>query len=179
VIRFLALALAMATAVSPVAAASSSEIDLHTGIVLVTGDTWIDRGARYRLYGVQSCLRGTYFTNLAGRKLDCGEASIAFLAAFVKDTSPECQAVATTTSLTYVVCSAAVGDERVDLGTALISRGCAFASLDRNGLPTRTDYAVAEEQARQSRAGLWQFPDIQHPSLTLGAAASRNGRSPP
>ena len=165
--------LAIAFASSVGLAASGPEIRLHPGVTLVTGDTWIDGQNRYRLFGVQSCLRRTYFTNTTGRRLDCGEASMAFLAAFIKDTAPRCTAIATTPQLSYVVCSASVGDQDVDLGTALISRGYDFASLDQNGLPANPAYAVAEQQARRSKAGLWQFPDVQHPSLTLGEAATR------
>ena len=168
-----AFALATALASGVGLAASGREIRLHPGVTLVTGDTWIDGQNRYRLFGVQSCLRRTYFTNTTGQRRDCGEASIAFLAAFIRDTSPSCSPIATTPQLSYVVCSASVGDQEVDLGTALISQGYDFASLDQNGLPASPAYAVAEQQARRSKAGLWQFPDVQHPSLTLGEAATR------
>ena len=40
--------------------------DLQPGVTLETGDSWIDRGQRYRLYGVQTCLRGTTYTDHAG-----------------------------------------------------------------------------------------------------------------
>ncbi|NLS07103.1 thermonuclease family protein [Rhizobium sp. P32RR-XVIII] len=167
------VALLIMLCVGTALAAPAREIELHPGVTLVTGDTWIDGKSRYRLFGVQSCLRGTYFTNAAGRRLDCGDASMAFLAAFIQDTGPRCAPVATTPELFYVVCSAAVGDQRVDLGTALISRGYAFAALGQNGLPANPAYAVAEHQARESKSGLWRFADVQHPSLALGRAATR------
>lgn len=158
-------------------AAAGATILVHPGVTLVSGDTWLEDGKRYRLFGVQSCLRGTSFTNAAGRRLDCGEASMAILAAFIKDTGPRCTPLATTSDLSYVVCSAAVGNQTVDLGTALVSSGYAFAALDDRGLPANPAYAVAEQQARAARAGLWQFADVQHPALILGEAGS-HGRAP-
>ena len=42
--------------------------------VFLTGDSWTDQNVTFRLYGVQSCIRGTSFTNAHGQKRDCGEA---------------------------------------------------------------------------------------------------------
>ena len=66
----------------------------QSGVEFLTGDTWRVGGQTYRLYGVQSCIRGTDFTNAAGAKKDCGEASLAYTAAIVRDTHPRCTAVA-------------------------------------------------------------------------------------
>lgn len=156
---------------SPVIAGAPSETSLHPGVTLVSGDTWLDGQKRYRLYGIQSCLRATYFTNAGGRRVDCGDASLAVLAAFIKDTHPRCEPVATTMALSYVVCSASVAGQSIDLGTALISTGYAFAALDAAGLPINPAYAVAEKQARDKRLGLWQFQDFQHPAFVLGNAS--------
>ncbi len=60
--------------------------------IFETGDTWTAGGKRYRLYGVQSCLRGTSFTNAKGVKRDCGEASLAMLVSLVRDLRPMCYA---------------------------------------------------------------------------------------
>jgi hypothetical protein len=108
-----------------------------------------------------------------GRRLDCGDASMALLAAFIKDTNPRCTPLAITSELAYVVCSAAIGNQTVDLGTALVGSGYAFAALDNRGLPANPAYAVAEQRARAARAGLWQFADVQHPALILGPAGSQ------
>ena len=156
-------------------AGSPLETSLHPGVTLVTGNTWLDGQKRYRLYGIQSCLRATYFTNAAGRRVDCGDASLAVLAAFIKDTHPRCEPVAATKALSYVVCSASVAGQSIDLGTALISSGYAFAALDAAGLPINPAYAVAEKQAREKRVGLWQFQDVQHPAFVLGNA-TREGK---
>ena len=56
----------------------------------LTGDSWSDAGVTYRLYGVQSCLRGTRFTNAHGLERDCGEASLAMLVALTRDLRPQC-----------------------------------------------------------------------------------------
>ena len=66
----------------------------QAGVEFLTGDTWRIGGETYRLYGVQSCIRGADFTNAAGAKRDCGEASLAYIVAIVRDTHPRCTAVA-------------------------------------------------------------------------------------
>ena len=38
----------------------------QVGVALSTGDTWTQNGQTMRLYGVQSCIRGTTFTNPMG-----------------------------------------------------------------------------------------------------------------
>lgn len=141
--------------------------DLLPGVTLDTGDTWIAEGNRFRLYGVQSCLRGTSYTGSHGQKRDCGEASLAVLAAYIKDTKPVCAPVAKKDDTAYVVCYANVGNQRLDLANVLITSGYAFAALNGGGLPYHVPYAVAEQLARDKRAGLWQFEDVQHPSILL------------
>lgn len=169
-------AVAMAT---PLEAAPPGYFDLETGVTLETGDTWSDEGSRYRLYGVQSCIRGTTYTDLQGSKRDCGDASLAVFAAFIKDTTPICAPAAKTEELTYVVCFATVAGQRLDLATMLVSQGFAFSALDANGLPVFPAYAVAEQDARNRKAGLWQFSDVSHPSILLSSKAnSRNKQAP-
>lgn len=169
------MALAVALLAADAAGAGSSDrpisLDLKQGLALESGDTVIEAGRRYRLYGVQSCLRGTYFTNRASERADCGEASLAFLAAFIKDARPRCRPIAVAGDLTYIVCSLTIGTADIDLGTALIGHGYDFAALDDRGLPLNPAYAVAEQWARQQRLGLWQFPDVPFPGLLLGKAA--------
>jgi endonuclease YncB( thermonuclease family) len=167
--RTLALMLSLVASSAP---AQSGYTPLGDGITLETGDTWSLDGHRFRLYGVQSCLRGTSFTISPGETRDCGEASLAVLAAFIRDTKPACAPVAQNTSLSYVLCFAWVGNHSLDLGTMLISEGFDFAALDDQGLPVIPAYAVAEQEARARRAGLWQFADVQHPSILVGRAAT-------
>ncbi len=39
------------------------------------GDTWRIKGATYRLFGVQACIRGAQFQNAAAGVSNCGETS--------------------------------------------------------------------------------------------------------
>lgn len=157
-------------------AAPEGYFDLQPGVTLETGDTWIAEGSRYRLYGVQSCLRGTTYTDRAGEKRDCGEASLSMLAAYIRDTHPVCAPVAKSADITFVACYATVGRERLDLANILIASGFGFAALDSDGMPFHAPYAVVEQAARESRAGLWQFEDVQHPSILLSRAANERMR---
>ncbi len=157
-------------------AATEGYFDLQPGVTLETGDTWITDGKRYRLYGVQSCLRGTAYTDRSGEKQDCGEASLAMLAAYIRDTSPVCAPVAESAGAIFVACYATIAGERLDLANILIASGFAFAALDAGGMPFHAPYAVVEQQAREGRTGLWQFDDVQHPSLLLSRAANERVR---
>lgn len=153
-------------------AAPEGYFDLQPGITLETGDSWVAGGKQYRLYGVQSCLRGTTYTDRSGQKRDCGEASLLMLAAYIRDTRPVCAPVATSADITFVACYAIVGSERLDLANMLIASGFVFAALDARGMPFHAPYAVIEQTARENRAGLWQFEDVQHPSILLSRAAN-------
>ena len=141
----------------------------QVGVAFVTGDTWTLNGQTFRLYGVQSCIRGTTFTNRMGAKTDCGEASLAYLAAVIRDTRPRCAPVAKIgeEAAILVVCSAHVGSSRLDLGTILITEGFAFAAFNSEAKPVYMPYLVAENLARKSRAGLWAAPDMPHPTSIL------------
>lgn len=165
-------------ATQAVGAAPPGYFEFTTGAVLETGDTWVSAGKRYRLYGLQSCLRGTSYTNATGHQRDCGEASIAVLAAFVKDSGPICAPIVGRTDLTFAVCYALVGGQRLDLAMMMISEGYGFASLDDAGVPIYPAYAVAEQIARKARRGLWQFKDVQHPAILLSRAAKKPGVLP-
>jgi endonuclease YncB( thermonuclease family) len=140
---------------------SSAGVEFHTG------DAWTQGGRTFRLYAVQSCIRGTTFTNAAGMSRDCGEASIAFFAALIKDAKPRCTAVAQTASLTFTVCAAHIGRQTLDLGTILITQGFAFAATDPAGRPVNFQYAVAEGDAQKNKRGLWASRDLPHPSVIL------------
>ncbi|MBD9524237.1 thermonuclease family protein [Ensifer sp. ENS02] len=175
-------ALVILSALLPAAvlAAPDGYFDLLPGVTLETGDTWIAEGKRFRLYGVQSCLRGTSYTDSHGQKRDCGEASLAVLAAYIKDTRPVCAPVAKKDDTAYVACYATVGNQRLDLANVLITSGYAFAALNGEGLPYHVPYAVAEQRARDERAGLWQFEDVQHPAILLSREVNaRNKKASP
>lgn len=157
---------------------------IATNTTFETGDTWVTDGQRFRLYGVQSCLRGTVYTGLDGRKHDCGDASLRMLVGLVKTWDPQCSSVARSTggNATFVVCYAVTatsgGPQRVELGTALIASGFAFAALNANGGPVDLSYMVAEKAARASKAGLWSARDVPNPN-TLLLKAIRSLRSAP
>jgi len=145
----------------------------QSGVSLQTGDTWDQAGQTFRLYGVQSCIRGTNFTNAAGVKGDCGEASLAYFSALIRDTKPRCTAIARSGSppVIYSVCAAHVGKTTLDLGTVLITQGFAFAAIDANGKPINFQYAVAESDAQKNKRGLWAARDLPYPNTILMRAA--------
>lgn len=134
------------------------------GTVFENGESWVSHGKRFRLYGVRACERGRSFTNAAGVKHDCGEASLAILVSLIRDLSPVCTEVAKDekAGIIHVICLAlpdrgAGKGSRIDLGTALISSGFGFAGRDAAGAPVHRDYFVAEEVAKRNRAGLWGY----------------------
>ncbi|QRM32740.1 thermonuclease family protein [Microvirga sp. VF16] len=140
------------------------------GVTFETGDTWQQNGQRMRLYGVQACIRGTTFTNQAGARVDCGEASLSYLAAVIRDASPACVPVAQiagTLATIIVVCTAQVGGQPLDLGTILVSQGFAFASFSNDAKPVYMPYLVAELTAKQAKRGLWAASDLPHPNALL------------
>jgi endonuclease YncB( thermonuclease family) len=142
----------------------------NEGVTFETGDTWQQNDQRMRLYGVQACIRGTTFTNQAGGTIDCGEASLSYLAAVIRDTSPSCVPVAQiagTPATIIVVCTVQVGRQTLDLGTILISQGFAFASFSNDAKPVYMPYLVAELSAKQAKRGLWAASDLPHPNTLL------------
>lgn len=192
--RALAITAALIFALTPARAESSASwFPPPPTAVYQTGDSWTDRGVTYRLYGVQSCLRGTNFTNAHGLKRDCGEASLAMLIALTRDLRPQCyEAMSLPQANTiFVFCIAqptqgAGAGSRIDLGTALIATGYAFAALQPDGTPVHPPYLVAQTVAAKSHAGLWAFPDLPEPNaiilraLRAGAAATAsNAAAPP
>lgn len=170
-----------------VAAAQSASpwFPIPADVVYLTGDSWSAGGVTYRLYGVQACLRGTNFTNGHGLKRDCGEASLAMLVALVRDLSPQCYDAAESRPLrtVFVFCLAtptkgAAAGSRIDLGTALISTGFAFAALTPDGQPIHGPYFVAQLVAQRSKAGLWAFADVPDPNAIILRALRQPSAAP-
>jgi endonuclease YncB( thermonuclease family) len=177
--KFPALFLSLIIGLKPATAApADGYFELTPGVTLESGDSWQDGGRHFRLFGVQACLRGTAYTDRSGARRDCGEASLAVLAAYIADTSPICAPVAQSAGTVFVSCYATIGADRLDLANLMISSGFAFASLDERGLPHHTPYAVVEQAAGEKKAGLWQFDDVQHPALLLGQSGAVGGTSP-
>jgi endonuclease YncB( thermonuclease family) len=152
-----------------------------SGVSFESGDTWRQAGETFRLYGVQSCIRGTSFTNATGVKADCGEASLAYFAALIRDTKPRCTAVARSGAppLIYVVCAAHIGKATLDLGTVLVTQGFAFAAADAASRPVNFAYSVAEADAKAHQRGLWASPDLPLPNAILARAIRRGAVAPP
>jgi endonuclease YncB( thermonuclease family) len=153
--------------------------------IYLTGDSWSAGDVTYRLYGVQACLRDTSFTNGHGLKRDCGEASLAMLVALVRDLRPQCYDAAESPQLrtVFVFCLAspskgAAAGSRIDLGTALISTGFAFAALKPDGQPVHAPYFVAQLVAQRSKAGLWAFADLPDPNAIILRALRQASPAP-
>ena len=124
-------------------------------IQIESGDTWTQDGVKYRLYGVQSCLRGTDFVQ-GEQRLDCGLASIAQFAALVQTSPASCQPLEPANDgAVFVVCGAKVGEVTIDIGTALIASVYAFAAVAKSGAPVNPNYLVTELVAKNARQGLW------------------------
>jgi endonuclease YncB( thermonuclease family) len=160
------------------AAPPEGYFELKPGVTLESGNSWQADGRHFRLFGVQACLRGTFYTDNAGARRDCGEASLAVFAAYIADAHPVCAQVAQSAGTVYVSCYVTVGADRLDLANLLISTGFAFAFLDERGLPHHTPYVVVEQVAREMGVGLWQFDDVQHPAILVGQRAAGGETSP-
>lgn len=143
-------------------------------VVFLTGDSWKQGNTVVRLYGVQSCIRSTPAT-LKGKQADCGAISMSYLANFMKNAPTACQGIATTENPPQylVVCKSDVKGNAVDLGASLILKGFAFASVDTNGKPINIQYALAEDEARQAKEGLWSFDAFAHPNVVLKTAIDK------
>lgn len=174
---------------TPIAAAlaqtASPWFPIPANVVYLTGDSWSAGERTYRLYGVQACLRGTSFTNGHGLRRDCGEASLAMLVALVRDLRPQCYHAAESPQLrtVFVFCLAspstgAAAGSRIDLGTALISTGFAFAALKPDGQPVHAPYFVAQLVAQRSKAGLWAFADVPDPNAIILRALRQPSAAP-
>lgn len=178
-----ALAVLMLAAVSA-GAQNAPWVPIPDNAVFETGDSWIAAGQRFRLYGVQACLRGTSFTNAAGQRWDCGEVSLAMLASLIRDLRPVCAPVLEQGShgIRHVTCvatpkSGRAAGSRIDLATALIAQGFVFAALQPDGKPVHMPYFVAELDAKRTKSGLWAFSDLPEPNAIILRALRRQGNA--
>lgn len=161
--------------------ASTPWYQVPSDAIYLTGDTWQSGGITYRLYGIQACLRGTFFTNAQGAKVDCGEAGLAMTVSLIRDLRPYCYNAAQqpATNTNFVVCVATLTSgtgkgSRIDLGTALTSTGYAFAALTPTGEPVHEPYLVAQALAKSKKIGLWQFDDLPDPNKAILDALRAN-----
>ena len=135
---------------------------VSANIQIESGDTWIQANTKYRLYGVQSCLRGTEFKT-ASDTYDCGLVSLAQFAALTQIATITCQPVAPANDgAIFVICATKLAgvtvnipNATIDVGTALIASGYAFAAVDRKGAPVNANYLVSELVSKKNRSGLW------------------------
>jgi endonuclease YncB( thermonuclease family) len=165
--QMLIAALLLSAPASAMAQGATEPVTMSKNIQFITGDTWVDNAVTYRLYGVQSCIRGTNAINERGDQFDCGDASIAQTAALFLLSDVACQPVGyALDKATFVVCGVTIKSDTIDLGTAIIASGYGFAATSIKGDPVNDAYLVAEIDAKMNRKGLWEmlFP---HPVTTL------------
>lgn len=161
------LVMVLALTLGPQAFGQAATIPFFSDVAFETGDTWVHQGNKYRLFGVQSCIRGTPYRSPEGQDDDCGMRSLASLAALFSTGTVGCQPVGIAKDgAAFVVCAATIHDTTVDVGTALISSGSAFAATLPSGAPVSDAYAVAELAAKDSRDGVWAGV-FQHPTAVL------------
>ncbi|MBO9111887.1 MULTISPECIES: thermonuclease family protein [Rhizobium/Agrobacterium group] len=148
--------------------ASSEFVPFPAQAQFETGDSWVSGGRRYRLYGLQACLRGTSI-RLSGEAVrDCGELNVIMTQALVRDTRPVCARIQEIDqNNTVVACQTTAGQHRYDLATYMIAQGWGFAAVDGAGQLIVPGYRVAEDSARAVRAGLWAYSDLPHPVTVL------------
>jgi endonuclease YncB( thermonuclease family) len=139
--------------------------------VFETGDSFAHGGRRYRLFGVQSCLRGTEIINERGLRRDCGEISLAGFVGLARELNVACRLVGGDgTPMLPIVCTGEIKGRALDLGIALISEGLAFASVDARGEPAHMAYFLAEQEAQKAKRGLWAYRDLPHPREVMRRA---------
>ena len=162
------LALAVSTAQ---ASNKTNAFSVEPDAVIETGDTFVQDGVRYRLFGVQACLPGTRVELASGASEDCGSISVTGLAGLMKDATPMCVEIGRSDwrGMPYVFtsCSMAIGGRSIELGTALIASGLAFASLTPEGAPVHVPYLAAEAVAQEQRQGIWSSEAFVHPARAL------------
>ncbi|SJM33648.1 putative Succinoglycan biosynthesis protein [Mesorhizobium delmotii] len=145
----------------------ASSFTVPKNITLQTGDTWEFNGQVYRLYGIQSCIRGSIAVDAAGNKRDCGSLSLAQLGGLFQTAAVTCQPIGRARDdAIFTVCAAEIEGSTIDVGTAMISSGFAFAATYADGNAVNVSYVVAELTAKGSGEGLWAFK-FPHPVQAL------------
>ncbi|MEZ5784302.1 MAG: thermonuclease family protein [Rhizobiaceae bacterium] len=144
-----------------------------------TADSWTADGKRYRLYGLQACLRGTSVTIAPGVKRDCGELNLIMTQAIVRDSKPVCTTIRELDANNLlVVCQTTTGKTGYDLATYMIAQGWGFAAVGPSGQPAIPGYRLVEQGAREARAGLWAYSDLPHPvSILVGQSKQQSSNS--
>lgn len=114
---------------------------------VLEGDLLSIRGRRVRLMGIDAPDRGQVCLNRYGSGFDCAAISVGVLKALIGDGEIECTlADRDRDGLDQGECRA----RGVDLGTAMVARGWAFAYRSLTAA-----YQQAEAYAQSKRLGLW------------------------
>ena len=144
-----------------------------------TGDSWIAGGKRYRLYGLQACLRGTSITIASGAERDCGELNLIMAQAIIRDSKPVCTTIRELDANNLlVICRTTTGKTGYDLATYMIAQGWGFAAVGPSGQLAVPGYRVVEQGAREAREGLWAYVDLPHPvSILVGQSKHQSSNS--
>lgn len=144
-----------------------------------TADSWVADGKRYRLYGLQACLRGTSVTIAPGAKRDCGELNLIMAQAIVRDSKPVCTTIGELDANNLlVVCETTTGKTGYDLATYMIAQGWGFAAASPTGQLVVPGYRLVEQGAREARQGLWAYFDLPHPvSILIGQSKQQPSKS--
>lgn len=159
------------------AAASSGFNPFPGDASFETGDTWVSKGRRYRLYGLQSCIRGTRVTISQGVRRDCGGLNLMMAQALIRDTKPVCTSIRSLDEHNdVVICQTTAGNRGYDLATYMIAQGWGFAAVAGDGTLVVPAYRTTEETARETRAGLWAYSDMPHPLGILYPQKSAAGQ---
>jgi len=113
----------------------------------LSGDLITIAGTRVRLAGIAAPMTGQTCRNRYGHEYDCFQISVQVLTSLIADRDASCTVESTDrTGQKVALCRV----EGVDLGTAMVARGWAFAYHSLS-----PDYAAAEAYAQSRRLGMW------------------------
>jgi endonuclease YncB( thermonuclease family) len=132
----------------------------------------IETGARYRLYGVDSCLP-TQRANLGRQSWPCGAVAVAWLTNATLGKWVSCNALRDTGDQRLSRCASS---EHQDLAADLLKEGLAIVLPIAEGQEVRA-YSQLQDQARKQYKGLWSSQFVMPWELRAkqadGSASSR------
>lgn len=148
--------------------------------IFETGDTWVTNGRRFRLYGVQSCLRGTAYKGPDGHKHDCGDASMCMLVGLVRSWSPQCSPVdESARAVRRLSCVTPMLRPRRGHGGSSSARLSPAASHSRLSMRTADRYlfpmSSPKRRPRRPRRGFGRHPTSRIPTRFYFAPSSPAG----
>ncbi|MET3595101.1 hypothetical protein ABID26_004513 [Mesorhizobium shonense] len=138
----------------------------------LTGNAFLDsNSAVIKLAGAQGCL-STELVQFMGNRVSCVTVSLAGLASSLDQAKADagdafpCHFVGQnpgSPTVRFAECFFTQDDTVRSLSEVLIKKGIAFAARDRSGKPIFPEYARAEDEARQAKAGIWDNAYFRHP----------------